>query len=318
MTKIVGVSLGSKNGNNDCICKEVLLACQEAGCEVEFIHALDLNIEQCTGCITCVNMLMSGRGNMCIHKDDFDWLAHELFHSDGVIMVDPIYETGASGLFHDLMDRFGPRMDTGNNFIGTKAAEANIAQGKKGSVPDPAIMSPKVVSYIAIGGSDWGTHAQSEHQIQAMTPSWKVIDNEWVPWSKTALMDDKLIERAHVIGLNLAAAAKDIEHAEYQGAKGVCPHCNCNDFYLVPGTDKAICCVCGLEGTVSVTDGVIEVSYPEDQLHRAHDVLSGKQLHGKDIAENEGILAEMKKTDAYKERVAYYRDVIQPTKPVRA
>ena len=30
-----------------------------------------------------------------------------------------------------------------------------------------------------------------------MTPSWKVIDNEWVPWSKTALMEDALIERAH-------------------------------------------------------------------------------------------------------------------------
>lgn len=317
MTKIVGVSFGTKNGNNDCICKEVLRACQEEGCEVEFIRAMDLNIKHCTGCITCVKMLMSGRGNMCIHKDDFDWLAFEMFKADGVIMVDPIFETGATGLFHTVMDRFGPRMDTGNNFISTKIAEKNIAEGKPGKVPDPVIMSPKVVSYIGIGGSDWGTHIQSEHQIQSMTPAWKVIDNEWVPWSKTALMDDALIERAHQIGVNLANAAKDIEHATYQGPAGVCPHCNCNDFYLVPGENRAICCVCGLEGTVSVEDGVVKVTYKDEDLHKAHDTISGKEIHGKDINENEGRLAQMQKTDAYKERVAFYRDLFTPAMPPR-
>ena len=322
MTKIVGVSFGTKNGNNDCICKEVLKACQDEGCEIEFIRAMDLDIRHCTGCITCVKMLMSGTRNMCVHKDDFDWLAFEMFNADGVIMVDPIFETGASGLFHTIMDRFGPRMDTGNNFIGTQIAQARLAEGGPAAkgvvVPDPAIMSPKVVSYIGIGGSDWGTHVQSEHQLQAMTPSWKVIDNEWVAWSKTALMDDSLIERAHQIGVNLANAAKDIEHATYQGKPGVCPHCNCNDFYLVPGENRAICCVCGLEGTVSVDDAGVHVTYADEDLHKAHDIQSGKEIHGKDIAENEGKLAEMQKTQAYKDRVAYYRDLIQPTMPPRA
>ena len=99
MTKILGVSFGTKNGNNDSICKEALKGAQESGCEVEFIRAQDLDIKHCTGCIACVKALMSGRGNMCIHKDDFDWLAYKMFTSDGIIMVDPIFETGASGLF---------------------------------------------------------------------------------------------------------------------------------------------------------------------------------------------------------------------------
>ena len=102
-----------------------------------------------------------------------------------------------------------------------------------------------------------------------MTPAWKVIDNEWVPWAKTALMQDELIERAREIGTNIAEAAKDIEHAEFKGKKGVCPHCNCNDFYLVPGENRAICCVCGLEGTVDVVDGVVTVSYMDEDLHKA-------------------------------------------------
>lgn len=319
MAKIVGVSFGTKNGNNDTICKVALLAAQEAGCEIEFIRAMDLDIKHCTGCITCVKMLMSGTKNMCVHKDDFDWLAFEMFHADGVLMVDPIFETGVTGLFHTIMDRFGPRMDTGNNFIATQIGQKRLAEGgpaAKGVVlPDPAIMSPKVVSYIGIGGSDWGTHVQSEHQLQAMTPSWKVIDNEWVPWAKTALMDDELIERAKEIGRNLAEAACDIEHAEYKGKKGICPHCNCNDFFIVPGENRAICCVCGLEGELSVDADGVHVNYKDEELHKAHDILSGKQIHGQDIGENEGRLAEMKKTQAYKDRVAYYRDAVKPTYP---
>ena len=39
MTKVLGISFGTKNGNNDCVCKEVLKGAQEAGCEVEFIRA---------------------------------------------------------------------------------------------------------------------------------------------------------------------------------------------------------------------------------------------------------------------------------------
>ena len=151
-----------------------------------------------------------------------------------------------------------------------------------------------------------------------MTPSWKVVDNEWVPWSKTALMKDELIERAHQIGLNLAEAAKDIQKAEYKGQKGICPHCNCNDFYLVPGENRAICCVCGLEGTLAVEDGKVTVSYAPEELHKAHDIISGKEIHGHDIAENEGILAEMKKTQAYKDRVNYYKEALQPTYPPAA
>lgn len=132
-----------------------------------------------------------GTKNMCVRKDDFDWLAFEMFRADGVVMVDPIFETGASGLFHTIMDRFGPRMDTGNNFISTQIARARLAEG------GPAV----------------------------------------------------------------------------------------------------------------------KVTYRPEDLHRAHDIISGKEIHGKDIQENEGKLAEMKKTQAYKDRVNFYKDAIPVTKP---
>ena len=59
------------------------------------------------------------------------------------------------------------------------------------------------------------------------------------------------------------------------------------------------------------------VSYKDEDIHKAHDLVSGKQIHGEDIGRNEGILAELKKTDAYKERVAYYRDAVQAVMPER-
>ena len=343
MTKVLGISFGTKNGNNECVCKEVLKGAEETGCEVEFIRAQDLDIKHCTGCIACVKSHMSGRGNRCIHKDDFDWLAWKMFTADGIIMVDPIFETGASGLFHTIMDRFGPRMDTGNNFIGMQIAKGAIEHGGKGTIPPECVFHTGIpVSYIAIGGSDWGTHAQSDHAIQSMTPAWKVIDNEWVAWSKTALMKDEVIARAHQIGINLGEAAKDPEHAEYKGKKGVCPHCDCNDFYIYPGENRAVCAVCGLQGTISLDEnGHVQITYAEHDLcdengnvildkdgepafpgmydaqgrERAHDTMAGKQIHGEDIGKNEGILAEMQKTQAYKDRVNAYKEYLTPVMP---
>jgi len=40
--KILGVSSGGKNGNNDSMCKEALMGAQEAGAEIEFIRLLEL------------------------------------------------------------------------------------------------------------------------------------------------------------------------------------------------------------------------------------------------------------------------------------
>ena len=48
--KILGISGGTKNGNNDAMCKEALMGAKEAGAEVEFINLNELHIEHCTGC----------------------------------------------------------------------------------------------------------------------------------------------------------------------------------------------------------------------------------------------------------------------------
>lgn len=310
--KILGISAGTKNGSNDAVCKEALMGAKEMGADIEFIRVLDLEIKHCTGCIGCVMSLMSGKGNMCVLKDDFDWLLDKMLDADGIVMAAPIFEKGTAGIIRTLTDRFGPRMDRGNNIISTKIAEAT-----GGRAPDPRILKDKVISFIGVGGSDWGTRVECDHGMLALTPMWKVIDNEKFEWSKKIIIEDKKLAVAHQIGKNIVEAAEDIENAEYKGKEGVCPHCHSNNFYLNKDSSKAICCLCGIEGDIVIKDAKTCFVFPEEQLEHAHDTLSGKFIHGDDIKKNEGELMEIKKTVEYKNRVQKYKNFIQPSMPVR-
>ncbi len=308
--KILGISGGTKNGNNDSMCKEALMGAQELGAEIEFIRILELDLKYCTGCVTCAISLVRGKGNMCVLKDDFDWLLNKMLDADGIIFATPIFVKGAPGLFHTLMDRFGPRMDRGNNTIATK-----IAQETGGKIPDPRILKDKVISYMGIGGSDWTTRIQCDHGLHAMTTMWKIIDNEVFPWSKGIIMEDEKVARAHQIGVNLAKAAQNIDAATYQGEPGICPHCHCRNFYLNDQASEAICCLCGIKGELKIVDGKVSFEFPEEQLKHAHDTLSGKLLHGDDIKRNEETNMVARRTDEYKNRVEKYKAFIAATKP---
>lgn len=193
--KILGISGGMRNGNNDAMCKEALMGAQAAGAEVAFIQLQNLHIEHCTGCTACVQSLFSGKGGGCVLKDDFDWLLDQMLDADGIIFATPIFEKGATGLFHTITDRFGPRMDRGNNLIATE-----ISGKTGGKAPDGRILKEKAISFMGIGGSDWVTRVQCDCAMLALTPKWTVIDNEVFPWSLSIMVDDARLARAGEIG----------------------------------------------------------------------------------------------------------------------
>ena len=306
--KIVGVSFGTRNGNNDTMCRAALMAAKEAGAEVEFIHLLDWDIQDCTGCVACSRGLVMGKGNICTRRDDFDAFRSILLDADGVLFVSPIFESGASGLLHTVCDRFGPRMDRGMNIIGDQISKANGGPGV-----DPRLLQDKVISFIGIGGSDWACRVQTDHAMVAMSPAWKVIDNDFFSWCKDIIMQDDKIERVKEIGRNLAAAAADIANAKYMGKPGVCPHCQNSNFWLVPGTSKAVCELCGLEGDLVIEDGAWKFVFDPADEHKAHDTISGKFLHADDIKNNEGRLMNLGKDPEFQARKKFYTEFIAPT-----
>ena len=308
--KILGISAGTKNGSNDAVCKEALMGAKEMGAEVEFIRVLDLDIKHCTGCIACVKALMTGKGNLCSLRDDFEWLLDKMLDADGIVIAAPIFEKGTAGIIRTITDRFGPRMDRGNNVISDKIATAT--GGKK---PDARVLKDKVISFMGVGGSDWGTRIECDHAMLAMTPMWKVIDNVKFQWSKKIIVEDEKIELAHQIGKNIVEAANDMETASFRGTEGVCPHCHSRNFYLSNNSTHAVCCLCGIEGDIVIEEGKTKFVFPEEQISHAHNTLSGKFIHGDDIKRMEGELMEIKKTDEYKNRVKKYSEFLTPIMP---
>jgi multimeric flavodoxin WrbA len=183
--KILGISFGGKNGNNDSLCKEALMGAQEMGAEVQFVHLLDWNIKPCTGCVACSRALVMGKGNLCsIKNDDLEDLIELILDADGIFIATPIFEKGGTGLLHTLNDRLGPRADKGMNIIGKQKFEEN------GGKYDDRWLKDKVISFIGVGGSDWMTLVESSCAMLAMTFAWKIIDNKVYSWSKNILMED--------------------------------------------------------------------------------------------------------------------------------
>ena len=308
MAKILGISCGTKNGNNDTMCRVALEAAREAGAEIEFIHMFDWDIKYCTGCVACSRGLVMGKGMICTQKDDYAALFDKMADADGVLIVDPIYESGGSGLFHVLCDRMGPGHDMGMLYmLDGKLKE----QGKPGL--DPKYLKKKAISFVGIGGSDWAVRVETDHAMLAMSPAWTVINNEFFSWCKDVILQDEKIERMKEIGRNLVKAAEDIENAKWMGAPGACPHCQGNNFYIFPGTTHCVCELCGLEGTLEVQNGAFKFVFDPATEYRAHDTLSGKKLHGEDIFANEGRLMNLFKDEEFKRRKKHYTEVIAPT-----
>ena len=319
--KILGLSGGTPNGANDALCKEALMGAQEVGAELEFINLNTLDLKPCTGCKACVMSLFSGKGNSCVLKDDMQWLTDKMCEADGIVFAIPIFCKTAPGLFHNIMDRFGPRMDRGNLMIAQKIAEEH-----GGKPVNPMYLKEKVVSYMGIGGSDWATRIQCDFATQALTPKWTLIDNQLFPWSLSIIMNDEAIAKAHQMGVDLANAAKKIVdgtfvpghgiiNEDYKGPAGVCPHCHSNNFYLQEdGT--AVCCLCGTEGVMKNVDGKYVFEFDEEKwIPHAHDSISGKFIHGDDIQRNEGKARAALQTEEAKARKQKYRDFIQSSRP---
>ena len=324
--KILGISLGTKNGNNDTMCRVALEAAKEMGAEIEFIHLLDWNIDYCSGCVACSRGLVMGKGMICTRKDDYAALYNKMVEADGVLIVDPIFESGGSGLFHVITDRMGPGHDTGMLLMLDGMLKE---QGKEGL--NPRLFQQKAISFVGIGGSDWAVRVETDHAMLAMSPGWKVVNNEAWSWSKDVIMHDDKIERMKQIGRNLVEAAQYIidnhvmipgsdELDLWKGPEGACPHCHGNAFYIFPGTNHAVCELCGLEGHLEVVDGATKLVNdpelgPNGQIWHCHDLLSGKKAHGDDIFENESRLMNLFKDETFKARKAHYTAVCEPTTP---
>lgn len=312
--KILGISFGGRNGSNDAMCKEALRAAKELGAEIEFLRPLELDLKPCNGCVACVRKLVQGKNPICVIQDDFPWLDDKIAGADGLLFFLPIFEKGAPASFKILHDRLcGPSHDRAFMMACQQIA------GKTGNEgPDPRYLVPdKPVSFVMIGGSDWTTRVACDVQLFAMTPEWKIIDQLVFPWSKAIVAEDDKVAQCRQVGVNMVRALQDPAGARYQGDPGICPNCHSRNFYLGDGLNETICEVCGLVGELKAVGGKVIFEYPAEQVQHAHNNVSGKFHHLDDVKGNEMKIAELRKTEAFSQRMAEYRDFIQASVPNR-
>lgn len=307
--RILAISGGTRNGNNDSICKEALLAARAQGAEVRFIRLLDLELKHCTGCGFCMKSLNLGHGGGCTQKDDFEWLRDQILDADGVLFSIPVFEKGAAGVFHTLLDRFGPRSDIGTNLVGKQLAEET-----GGTPPDPRLFRKKAVAYLGTGGTDYVTRFQCDCRMLSTLMLWRTIACEVFDWTTCFEVEDHRIARVRQIGAALAQGAADPEHAPYLGAAGACPHCGSNNFYLHP-TGQAECCLCGLKGYLEATKNSLRFCFSPDQLKLAYDTVEGKLHHAEDIRRNQARRVKIKASALYKQRKQAYLHCLTPSLP---
>jgi multimeric flavodoxin WrbA len=320
--KVLGLSCGRRASNTEIMVKAALMGAEEKGAEVELIRLHDLHIKPCTGCNSCVEDLFErcGPGRCVLKNDDFPFIDDKIMACDGLVLGAPIYEKSPPGLLKTLNDRMGPSHDLAFRMAAKKMrAERGITMGEG---PDERAFKPRVASLIAIGGSEWDTHALPLMHVFTLSMQFEVVDKllvNWIGLPKVVALRDDLLERAHKSGRHVAESLeRPLDQAEYIGDPGLCPICHSKLFEIRNVTDPypTVCAICGVRGTIGVEAGEVRFAVSdEDRLH-AHVLLSGKFMHLEELANRS--LKPPANMDEVPARVAKYKDYLKPSKPPRA
>jgi multimeric flavodoxin WrbA len=291
--KVLGIACGRRMSNTEIMVKEALMGAEGAGAEVEFLRLHDFNIKPCTGCNSCVLDLMEhcGSGRCTIKNDDFALIDEKIMECDGLIVGSPIYEKSPTGQLKILNDRMGPSHDVGFRMIAKKIREKKGVT--EGTGPDERSFKPRAGATIAVGGSEWDTLSMPMLGLFMLPLQIAVVDNivvNWIGLPRTIALRDDLLERAHRAGRQVAETLKeglkDIEQAEYLGDPGLCPLCHSKVIEVRHESDSypCICGLCGVRGSLSITDGKVSFSVSEEDRPHSHLLLSGKFEHLDELA----------------------------------
>lgn len=285
--KVLGLTCGRTMSNTEILVKEALMGAEGAGAEVEIVRLMDLNIKPCTGCNSCVISLFEkgGSGDCVIKGDDFGFIDEKILDCDGLIVGSPVYEKAPQGILKLLNDRMGPGHDLAFRMIAKKIREANGITSGKG--PDERSFKTRAAALLAVGGSDWTTLALPMMQIFALPMSMTVVDQQLFQWTAlpaTIVLKKEMLERARRSGRHVAETLKQpTEKAKYIGPRGACPVCHSSLLELGKTSEKVLCAVCGVKGTLNAAGETYALEVSKEDWPHSHVLLSGKFMHADDL-----------------------------------
>lgn len=279
-------------GNTDVMIKAALMECEKAGNDVAFIRADDLDIKACTGCISCVVGMTTGRGKGgCPIKDEMSIIDEALMECDAVIVGSPTYVLSPTGRFKTVCDRIGPSHDI--TFRKAAYEEGKAAGKEESKLPDERSFKPRVGALLSVGG------AMTENWLSFMLPTMyeftmsmgiDVIDmHEY--WGAMAyehvLGNEAQMSRARQIGQNIGKALEaetQEERVRWRGTEeGVCPVCHCSMLTVSKDRTYVECPVCGIKGTLTLDGGRIGTHFSPEEQKRSRLHWDGKLEHSTEI-----------------------------------
>lgn len=290
--KVLGLSFGRKMGNTEIMIKTALKECEAAGCEVRFIRADELDIKICTGCISCVVGMTTGRGKGgCPVKDDLYILDEALMECDAVIVGSPTYVLSPTGRFKTVCDRIGPSHD----ITFRKAAyEEGKASGKEETeLPDSRSFKKRVGALVSVGGAmtkNWLAFMLPTMYEFPMSMGIDVVDMHEYHGAMAyehVLGNEAEMERMKKMGQNIAealAAEAEEDRIKWRGEEdGICPVCHCSMLTVSGDSDVVECPVCGISGKLKIKENKVSVEFSEEQKKRSRLHWDGKLEHSTEI-----------------------------------
>ena len=245
--KIIGLSMGRKNGNCETLLHAAALGAEEFGINVEIIRAIELRIKPCVGCGSCTMALTRGKIAECsIKDDDVPWIMEKtVLEDNGLILAVPVYHLRNSGAFMVIAERLHPTM-----FSHLEILKKN-----------------KVGGIISVGGSDWTQFGLSGANIW-MLHHRRIVDQVQFNFG---IRDNTAMERARELGRNVARAmSMPIEEVSFTGDRTPveCPVCHCNILQVPQDLPQVVCPVCFVHGVIAVDNGKMKINWKEEEIKK--------------------------------------------------
>ena len=133
-----------------------------------------------------------------------------------------------------------------------------------------------------------------------------------------ALHHEEKVKRAHQMGINIVEnACKPEEEMKWCGDfDGTCPVCHGNLMTVDNGDQTVTCAICGIKGTVEMTDGKIHVDFAEEEWIHSRLTKEESCVHMEEILTSFEAFAEIEEEIRQKEQ-KYKNYQIKITKPER-
>lgn len=288
--KLLGLACGKKMGNCEILLKEALMEAEGLGVEVEIVRLLDLDIKPCKHCIKCPRRQQGV--DACVIKDDAPFIWNKVMECDGLIISAPVYTLTPPGYLRVVADRvFTSKADVAFAMEYKKAGGIDLRFGTKAFV-DERLFKTRVGALASIGGApyfDWVTLALPVLHTFTFSLQIEIVDQ--LQLIKTAapgavLLNEEAMKRGRILGRRVAESmGKPAEEIKYLGDEpGTCPVCHLN-LLLVAGKSSVMCPLCGIKGTLNVSNDEITVVFPEEEQKKSRLTLEGKRLHFWEIAD---------------------------------